>query len=60
MNKEQKSNYCSECGDFHDPFREYRSSVRVGETVPDYEFESYHKDEVRSMKFSGHRLSRQN
>lgn len=55
MNKEQKSNYCGECGDFHDPFREYRSSVRVGETVPDYEFEAYHKDDVVPMKFSDFR-----
>lgn len=55
MNKEQKSNYCGECGDFHDPFREYRSSVRVGEIVPDYEFEAYHKDDVKMMKFSDFR-----
>ena len=55
MNKEQKSNYCGECGDFHDPFREYRSSVRVGETIPDYEFEVYHKEEIKTMKFSDFR-----
>lgn len=55
MNKEQKSNYCGECGDFHDPFREYQSSVRVGETVPDYEFEVYHNDDIKTMKFSDFR-----
>ena len=55
MNKEQKSNYCGECGDFHDPFNEYRSSVRVGETVPDYEFETFYKGDVKPMKFSDFR-----
>ncbi len=55
MAKEQKSNYCEYCGDFHDPFREYSSSVRVGETVPDYEFEAYQNDEVRTIKFSDYR-----
>lgn len=55
MHKEQKSNYCGECGDFHDPFREYHSGVRVGETIPDYEFEVFYKNDVRTMKFSDFR-----
>ena len=55
MAKEQKSNYCEYCGDFHDPYREYSSSVRVGESVPDYEFEVYYKDDTRTMKFSDFR-----
>ena len=55
MAKEQKSNYCEYCGDFHDPYREYSSSVRVGETVPDYEFEAFYKDDARTMKFSDFR-----
>lgn len=55
MAKEQKSNYCEYCGDFHDPYREYSSSVRVGETIPDYEFEAYHEGEVRTIKFSDYR-----
>ncbi|MBU2103704.1 redoxin domain-containing protein [Patescibacteria group bacterium] len=55
MAKEQKSNYCEYCGDFHDPFREYQSSVRVGETVPDYEFESFYKNDTQTMKFSDFR-----
>lgn len=55
MNTEQKSNYCGECGDFHDAYHEYRSSVRVGETIPDYEFEAYHKDDIVKMKFSDFR-----
>ena len=55
MAKEQKSNYCEYCGDFHDPFREYSSSVRIGETIPDYEFETYQNDEVKPMKFSDFR-----
>ena len=36
--KEQKSNYCEHCGDFHDKLGEYVSSVRIGENVPDFEF----------------------
>ena len=55
MAKEQKSNYCEYCGDFHDQYREYASSVRVGEVVPDYEFEAYYKDDVSTMKFSDFR-----
>jgi peroxiredoxin len=55
MNKEQRSNYCSECGDFHDPYHEYRSSVRVGQSVPDYEFEAFYKGDIRTMKFSDFR-----
>jgi len=55
MNTEQKSNYCELCGDFHDPFREYSCSVRIGETVPDYEFEAFHKGEAKKMKFSDFR-----
>src|SRR3989344_2156233 len=43
MPKEQKSNYCEFCGDFHDSYREYASNVRVGEAIPDYEFETYYK-----------------
>ncbi|MDB5264721.1 MAG: Peroxiredoxin [Parcubacteria group bacterium] len=55
MHKEQKSNYCEYCGDFHDPYGEYMSSVRVGETIPDYEFEAFQNDEVKTMKFSDFR-----
>lgn len=55
MAKEQKSNYCEQCGDFHDPYREYLTSIRIGETVPDYEFEAYQKDEVKTYKFSDFR-----
>lgn len=55
MAKEQKSNYCGDCGDFHDMYREYQSSVRVGQPIPDYEFEAYYKGDTRSMKFSDFR-----
>lgn len=51
----KKSNYCEHCGDFHDPMKEYISGVKVGEVVPDYEFEVYHKDAVKTMKFSDFR-----
>lgn len=51
----KKSNYCEHCKDFHDPMKEYTSFVRVGETIPDYEFEIYHKDEFKTVKFSDYR-----
>lgn len=47
-----KSNYCEGCGDFHDMPRAFESGVRIGETIPDYEFEVYQKEEVKTMKFS--------
>ena len=52
MKKEQKSNYCEHCGDFHDMPKEHVSSVSIGETIPDYEFEVYHNEDVKKMKFS--------
>ncbi|MFA6502957.1 MAG: redoxin domain-containing protein [Candidatus Paceibacterota bacterium] len=50
--KETKSNYCEHCGEFHDPVRDYVSQVRVGEAVPDFEFEVYHKDAIAKMSLS--------
>jgi NADH-dependent peroxiredoxin subunit C len=50
--KETKSNYCEHCGEFHDPVRDYTSQVKVGEAVPDYEFEAYHEGEVKTMSLS--------
>ena len=50
--KETKSNYCEHCGEFHDPVRDYVSQVKVGETIPDFEFEAYHKGEVKTMSLS--------
>lgn len=35
--------------------KEYVSSVRVGETIPDYEFEIYHKEDTKTVKFSDYR-----
>ncbi len=55
MTTEQKSNYCEHCGDFHDSYREYSSSIRIGETIPDYEFEAFQNNEVKPMKFSDFR-----
>lgn len=52
-----KSTYCEHCGDFHDPLKEYVSSVKVGETIPDYEFEAYQGGAVREMKLSDFRGS---
>lgn len=50
--KETKSNYCENCGEFHDAIRDYTSQVKVGETVPDFEFETYHKGEIKVMSLS--------
>lgn len=47
--KETKSNYCEHCGEFHDRVQEYVSSVKVGEVVPDFEFEAYQGGEVKVM-----------
>lgn len=50
--KETKSNYCEHCGQFHDHIRDYVSQVKVGETVPDFEFEVYHHDEAHTISLS--------
>ena len=56
MNKNgQKSNYCEYCGDFHDMAHEFVSFVRIGETIPDYEFQALKGDEIQTMKFSDFR-----
>lgn len=55
MDQARKSNYCEHCGDFHDRDSAYVSSVRIGETIPDYEFEAYHANDVKRMKFSDFR-----
>lgn len=51
----QKSNYCEYCGDFHDQYRDYVCAVRVGSSIPDYEFEYFQNDEVKTAKFSDFR-----
>ncbi len=56
MNKETKSNYCEHCGDFHDEMpSEHHCFVRIGGTVPDYEFEAFVGGEAKRMKFSDFR-----
>ncbi|MBI4088713.1 redoxin domain-containing protein [Candidatus Kaiserbacteria bacterium] len=50
--KETKSNYCENCGEFHDAVRDYASQVKVGETVPDFEFEAYQQGAVKTMSLS--------
>src|SRR3989344_1242695 len=50
--KETKSNYCEHCGEFHDPVREHNSLVKVGEPVPDLEFETYHGNAIKTMSLS--------
>ncbi len=51
--KEMKSNYCERCGDFHENLHEYQCQVRVGETVPDFEFQVFHNEDIKQMTFSG-------
>ena len=50
--KEVKSNYCEHCGQFHDPVRDYTSQVKVGEPVPDFEFEVFQKGAVKTLSLS--------
>lgn len=50
--KETKSNYCENCGEFHDFVHDHYSLVKVGEPVPDFEFEVYHEGEVKTMSLS--------
>jgi peroxiredoxin (alkyl hydroperoxide reductase subunit C) len=49
---ETKSNYCEHCGGFHDTVTDYVSQVKVGETVPDFEFEAYQDGEIKRLSLS--------
>lgn len=50
--KDTKSNYCENCGEFHDFVHDHYSLVKVGEPVPDFQFEAYHEDTVKTMSLS--------
>lgn len=50
--KETKSNYCEHCGEFHDFVHDHFSLVKVGETVPDFEFEAFHENVIKIMSLS--------
>lgn len=50
--KETKSNYCEHCGEFHDVVRDYTSQVKVGSTIPDFEFETFHQGAIKTMNLS--------
>lgn len=50
--KDTKSNYCEHCGEFHDFVHDHYSLVKVGEPVPDFEFEAYHEGAIKTMSFS--------
>lgn len=50
--KETKSNYCENCGEFHDFVHDHMSLVKVGESVPDFEFEAFQGGEVKVMSLS--------
>lgn len=47
-----KSNYCEHCGEFHDVSRDYISQVKVGAPVPDFEFEVFHQDSIKTTSLS--------
>jgi peroxiredoxin (alkyl hydroperoxide reductase subunit C) len=54
--KGQKSNYCEHCHDFHDmEVKEYIANVRIGEEIPDFEFETFEKGDAIKRKFSDFR-----
>lgn len=44
-----KSNYCEQCGQFHDEMVEHYAQVKIGKPVPNYEFEAYHGGESTLM-----------
>lgn len=50
--KETKSNYCEHCGEFHDFVHDHSSLVKVGEPIPDFEFEVFHLDAIKTLSFS--------
>lgn len=50
--KDTKSNYCENCGEFHDFVHDHFSLVKVGEPVPDFQFEAYHEGAVKIMSLS--------
>jgi peroxiredoxin len=50
--KDTKSNYCENCGEFHDFVHDHYSLVKVGEPVPDFEFEVFHDGTIKTMSLS--------
>jgi len=48
----QEKTGCENCDTFNDVLIEQVSNVRIGETVPDFEFEAFQKGEVKTMKLS--------
>ncbi|MDP2665326.1 MAG: redoxin domain-containing protein [bacterium] len=50
--KETKSNYCENCGEFHDSVCDHVSLVKVGEPIPDFAFEAYHNGAIKEMSLS--------
>ena len=51
MKDEMKKN-CEHCGKVHDSVQEHFSPVRIGNTIPDYEFEVFQAGDVKKMRFS--------
>ena len=48
----QKSTYCEACADFHESLY---GAVEIGGTLPEYEFQAFHNEEIKRMKFSDFR-----
>lgn len=40
------------CGEFHDDVRDHHSFVRVGSPVPDFEFQAYQNEEIKTMSLA--------
>ena len=52
MTDSQKISYCEACADFHEPLYDL---VEIGEVVPDYEFQAFHKNSIKKLKFTDFR-----
>jgi NADH-dependent peroxiredoxin subunit C len=50
--KETKSNYCEYCGEFHESVHDHVTQIKVGEAIPDFEFEAYHRGAIKTMSLS--------
>jgi NADH-dependent peroxiredoxin subunit C len=50
--KETKSNYCDMCGEFHDFVHDHISQVKVGQSIPNFEFEVFQGGDIKEMSLS--------
>lgn len=52
MTTDTTSNQYEPSANFHDDMKEFVSGVKVGQTVPNFEFQVYHNNEVKILSFS--------